>query len=1258
MKRILSVLLTIVLLFAMSANAFAAETTDNTDPDTSIGWGLETNSDETAVDGEIVDETTEGDTPADVELPSDEEISTDEETPLDEETPPDEELSTDEQLPEADEICLCDPVIIGDDGIHTNPDCPLYIEVEPQLPIQLMAVSDNNLWSDTGNYNADWSGLTDYDTTTEFAITDAADLAAFIFAINKSSSNTFTGKTVTLLNDIDLSAHLWDMRGGIARGGGNGNFFSGTFDGNGYTISGMTIDYDNAYIGNGSDFFGFGLFSHLFNATVKNLTISDSRFNIGTIGPSSPTGIGSLAGQICGTTVENVSVNNFSITTKPNSEQGVIAVYFGGLAGMEYCGYTRVNNQRSGNTYRNCNVTNFECTYTYSYFGNWRDLFGMGGLVGGLFPSGYNNGAFQSTIEDCTVSSITLSRAADSLTAFGIEAYGGLMGFSNYPVQIINSHVSDFTANITMPEYTDQKSPVFGVDPAVYLGGIIGYADYSSTKTGNYLIENSSADGAFNATGNSGGKFFAGGICGYSPLVVDSCYTAFDLSGLKDKSGVVYGNLFGMLDTVSSTTAVTNNIFNNFDYIATEAEIDEPSVGYLGEKLSTFAACGEINNGEGIDLSQNWGIHKFILTADEKDYPLDYVQCTEKTADMDFYDYWNVDSYSHAFLSQDSDTAQVTFSKDSGDSTFPMSAQVSSKGGNPTWRYTKDIIVLPAPIQYYTVTYLPGTEGAFEPQVYENLLFGDVTPDFDGTPTGNTGWLFDGWEPVVADTVTEDAVYTAQWKPQPTGNLTISKNVTGNAGDTDRDFTFKVDFNNNGTFNYTGSKSGTVKSGDNITLSHGQSVTIHDLPVGTQYTVTELEANKDGYTMSATGDVGTIVEAGNTALFTNYKYVPDPTGSLTISKTVTGNAGDTNKDFTFKVSFSDGGTYSYTGSKIGNINSGDTITLRHNQSITIKDIPVGMSYTVTELEANKNGYTTTAVNASGTIAVGVKTVSIINHKSVETKPDPTGNLIISKTVTGNAGEVNRDFTFKVTFNGGGSYQYFGSKTGTIKSGEAVTLRHGQTVTVLDIPAGTSYTITELEANKNGYSTTVTGGSGVISANGAAKAAFVNHKEKTPDDPTKPSGDLTIKKTVTGNGGSATADFTFRVTFTDNGVYSYIGSKSGTIKSGETVTLRHGQSITILNIPADTRYTVTELEANQNGYKTSVTGENGAIPSNATATAAFVNDKTKVPEIPTDPDVPKTGDDFALWMWIVLLILSGLGLTTAFIVKSRKAHKSK
>jgi len=63
----------------------------------------------------------------------------------------------------------------------------------------------------------------------------------------------------------------------------------------------------------------------------------------------------------------------------------------------------------------------------------------------------------------------------------------------------------------------------------------------------------------------------------------------------------------------------------------------------------------------------------------------------------------------------------------------------------------------------YTVIYTDGVENEviFENQEY-TVIEGEVTPAFVGTPE-REGYTFDGWDPDIADTVTDHATYTAVW---------------------------------------------------------------------------------------------------------------------------------------------------------------------------------------------------------------------------------------------------------------------------------------------------------------------------------------------------------------------------------------------------------------------------------------------------------------------------------------------------------------
>lgn len=140
-------------------------------------------------------------------------------------------------------------------------------------------------------------------------------------------------------------------------------------------------------------------------------------------------------------------------------------------------------------------------------------------------------------------------------------------------------------------------------------------------------------------------------------------------------------------------------------------------------------------------------------------------------------------------------------------------------------------------------------------------------------------WVFDGWYPendagtgpdeTAAITkwpykVSEDELtnyggdrvvnFYAHYK-KATSNVTITKQVTGLLGDTNKEFAFNVSITQNGTA-CTGV---TAKKGDqtvsdltNFTLKHNETVTLENVPIGATINVTEVTPGEH-YTVTATG---------------------------------------------------------------------------------------------------------------------------------------------------------------------------------------------------------------------------------------------------------------------------------------------------------------------------------------------------------------------------------------------------------------------
>ena len=120
--------------------------------------------------------------------------------------------------------------------------------------------------------------------------------------------------------------------------------------------------------------------------------------------------------------------------------------------------------------------------------------------------------------------------------------------------------------------------------------------------------------------------------------------------------------------------------------------------------------------------------------------------------------------------------------------------------------------------------------------------------------------------------------------------------------------------------------------------------------------------------------------------------------------------------------------------------------------------------------------------------------------------DQHGNLTVSNTVAGNAGDTEQKFTFTVTLNRSISGTYGDM---TFNKGTAViTLKHGESSTATKLPADIRYTVTE--SDNEGYTVTANGDTGVIRDGKTAVAAFTNTKDSeapnqpgTPDVPSNP-----------------------------------------------------------------------------------------------------------------------------------------------------------
>ena len=236
-----------------------------------------------------------------------------------------------------------------------------------------------------------------------YLIYTAEDLDLFKESVNSGETKYNAPDVwVALADDIDLSGKVWDE--GI--GDGHNWSFDGCFEGNGYTISGLTIEPyadDSGYICG-------GLFGYIYgNAVIRNLVIDG--FNVST--PKEGHNVGILVGFAYNKN-GNAEISNITITDSTVYAPGAYGV--GGIVGYSYYGKLDLVD--------NCSVSDSEI-YGYSF---------VGGIVGYTYTN--------STISNCSVSDTHVESSSYST--------GGITGIALKGVQISNCTVdSDVSVSAT-----------------------------------------------------------------------------------------------------------------------------------------------------------------------------------------------------------------------------------------------------------------------------------------------------------------------------------------------------------------------------------------------------------------------------------------------------------------------------------------------------------------------------------------------------------------------------------------------------------------------------------------------------------------------------------------------------------------------------------------------------------------------------------------------------------------------------------------
>jgi hypothetical protein len=184
-----------------------------------------------------------------------------------------------------------------------------------------------------------------------------------------------------------------------------------------------------------------------------------------------------------------------------------------------------------------------------------------------------------------------------------------------------------------------------------------------------------------------------------------------------------------------------------------------------------------------------------------------------------------------------------------------------------------------------------------------------------------------------------------------------------------------------------------------IKVKPGQSVTIEDLPAGITYLIQEVPVNNYTLTDATTNSAYAVVndnysvyewlcDADATTAFTNTYTPPEDGVDLTVSKTVTGDFIDRDREFSFTIALTDadGNPLSdmdievlLPGEDTAVVRSTDangeiTVTLKDGEEITLQDLPKGTQYVIAETDAT---YYTTTFDVTG------------GSTSTEEQPDQT-----------------------------------------------------------------------------------------------------------------------------------------------------------------------------------------------------------------------------------------------------------------------------
>ncbi len=319
----------------------------------------------------------------------------------------------------------------------------------------------------------------------------------------------FPGSHFIQINNINAaSTSGWNDGQGFSPIGSSSNPFTGSFNGNGFEISELTIDRDgNNHVG----LFGFTANAQINNAGLVNVNIIGEDIVGGLVGTNNGQISNSyVTGSVSGDEMVGglVGINNRQIISS-HSEAAVFGddEHIGGLAGI---------NGSSGNIADSFASGNVESDDEY-----------IGGLVGTNNGEISNSYATGSVTGDESVGGLVGSNSGSILSSFATgnvlgddDMIGGLVGANRNNARIINSYAT---------------GSVSGDDE---VGGLAGRNWPNGIIATSYAI------------GSVSGDDDTGGFIGWNQASLDSCY--WDNQAANQSSGIGRGTQNGLTGLTTS----------------------------------------------------------------------------------------------------------------------------------------------------------------------------------------------------------------------------------------------------------------------------------------------------------------------------------------------------------------------------------------------------------------------------------------------------------------------------------------------------------------------------------------------------------------------------------------------------------------------------------------------------------------------------------------------------------------------------------